>query len=55
MLINIALRDMVSVDEPKRSLGSAMRFKRSLSLRTAAKPDAAPRQPPPANQECKQQ
>lgn len=36
----------------KRSI--AIRFKRSLSLRTATKPDTVPH-PPPAGQDCKQQ
>ncbi|KAI9564217.1 putative septin-7 isoform X1 [Daphnia sinensis] len=45
-----------SADEPKRSIsGAAIRFKRSLSLRTASKPETYSQQQPAANQECKQQ
>jgi len=44
-------REGLSNEHQPRSLGAAIRFKRSLSLRTA-KPNI---QPPAANQECKQQ
>ena len=56
MHINITIRGLSGTDQPKRSVsGAAIRFKRSLSLRTASKPETYSQHPPAANQECKQQ